>query len=851
MNKLLKRSSLRYMWRHPWQIGLSILGIAVGVSVVIAIDLANQSANRAFSLSMDSVTGKATHQIVGASAGVPDSVFVRLRNELGFRKSAPVIESYVKYRGAEREVFYLMGVDAFSEAPFRGYMQGLGSNINGEFGEFMTNPRAVVMSTDKAGKLGLAIGDSLRIQIGSRHESLIISGLLKPEDDYSNHALETMLFVDIAAAQRLLRMPGYVSRIDLLLPTDEENSNRLETLRAWLPENLRLTTSGARNEATLQMIRAFDLNLTALSLLALVVGMFLIFNTMTFSVVRRKKQLGLLRSLGVTRREIFRLIIGEALLLGIIGTALGISLGIFLGQFLVQLVSQTINDLYFVLTVNQMTVSAASLLKGIGLGVGVSWLAAIRPAREATTASIRQVMNRSRQESNLRQNIPRLTLIGISIMALGGLVLLIPTRNLIVSYSGILPMLIGATLLTPLAIYGAMRFVRPLMSKAFGMLGRMATRDVTAHMTRTGVAIAALSIAVAATIGVDTMITSFRSTVVHWLESRLQADIYISPPSLLSRRNSATLEPEFVARLQQVEGIDYIGYFRENMIPVDGRMMHLVASTLAKRNFDSFDLKSGDPDEVFQAFKSNEGLLVSEPYAFHNDVDIGSVITIPTDRGERQFTVAGIYYDYGSDIGLVIISFDVYRQYWDNHRISGISVYGKKEMDIERLADTIRQVPGPDEEVLIRSNQFLKQTSIEIFDRTFLITSVLHILAIGVAFIGVFSALMSLQLERTHELAVLRANGLTPRELRKMLTLQTGLMGLVSGLLAIPLGLGLAALLIFVVNQRSFGWSLQFQVMPEILAQSLLLAVFAALLAGLYPAYKMSNSSPALALKEE
>jgi putative ABC transport system permease protein len=263
-----------------------------------------------------------------------------------------------------------------------------------------------------------------------------------------------------------------------------------------------------------------------------------------------------------------------------------------------------------------------------------------------------------------------------------------------------------------------------------------------------------------------------------------------------------------------------------------------------------YQLKHGDVEQVWQAFENEDAALVSEPYAYRHDVGLGDTISLRTNQGERPFAIAGIYYDYGSDEGRVSISRNTYNRYWNDRKITFIRVYTQPEADISALMEQLRNVAG-EHDLFIRSNQALREASIQVFDRTFAITNVLRLLATIVAFVGVLSALMALQLERAREFAVLRANGLTPRQVWQLVTAETGLMGFCSGLFALPLGIGTALALILVINRRSFGWTLQVSIDPSVLVFGLLLAMVAALLAALYPAFKMARTSLALALREE
>lgn len=848
---LLKRSSFRYFVRHKWQIGLSIIGIVLGVAVVVSVDLANQGARKAFELSVENIAGKATHHIIGGPAGIPDSVYLSLRIDSGFRQSAPVIEHYISVGKKTPQTMLLLGIDPFAEQPFRPYLADIFNRTAGNLADFFTQSGSALISKPMAERLDVSINDSLLIRNGRILKKVRVIGTIAPQDERSRRAMDNLIITDIATAQELMDMNGRLSRIDLIIENNQAGAENLKKIESILPPGIRIVRSEMRSRTAEQMAGAFNLNLTALSLLALIVGMFLIYNTMTFSVVQRRSYIGLIRSLGVTRHEIFSLILNEALLLGVIGTLLGIIAGIVLGKGMIRLVTQSINDLYFVLSVNSLEISTISLVKGFAIGIGATLIAAFKPAREATDSPPRVVLSRSIQETHLKENIPQLSLYGIILIIIGIVVLWLPGNKILVSYAGIVPLVLGLALLTPLVIVSLVRIISPAAGKLFGILGKMSTRGVVTQISRTAVAIAALSIAVATTIGVGTMIGSFRNTVVVWLENILSADIYIAAPRLIATQAYGDLDPSFVDRIAQLPQVQHVNFYREHQIETEAGKIILFTAKIGEHRYDNFSFKSGNPKQAWQAYQTAEAAIVSEPYAYRNKIKVGDFITLPTDKGERKFNIAGIYYDYGTDIGLVSIAHHTYLKYWNDDKLSGILVYGHKGTDIDRLMESIRGLSNPDEEIIIQSNKSLLNVSVEVFDRTFLITKVLQTLAIFVAFVGVLSALMAIQLERNHEFGVLRATGLTPGQLWKLVILQTGIMGLISGLFALPIGNILALVLIRVINERSFGWTIHFEFMPHLFLQAIALAIVAAILAGIYPAYKMARTSPALALREE
>ncbi|HEX6082085.1 MAG TPA: FtsX-like permease family protein [Methylomirabilota bacterium] len=888
MTRGLVRIARRHLGRHPWQLGLAVLGIALGVAVAVSIDLANESARRAFRLATVAVTGRATHQIVGGPSGLPDDLYRALKVDLGVPRAAPVLSGDVAAADRTGRTFTVLGVDPFAEAPFRPYMGPESTRAReagpaasapgaaaGERREppprdrlatvaaLLTRPGAVLLARGTAADLGLAVGERFAIRVAGVRRELTVVGLLDPRDPASARALESLLVADLSSAQEIFGAPGRLGRIDLIVEDDAAGRALLDRVRRVLPPGAELVAAGERAGTTAQMIRAFQWNLTALSLLALVVGMFLIYQTMTFSVVQRRPLIGSLRALGVTRAEIFALVMTEAALIGVVGTAAGLALGWGLARGLLGLVTRTINDLYFVLSVRDVAPDPLVLAKGVLLGVGATLAAALAPALEATGAPPRVVMSRGALESGARRLVPRVSALGGGLLAAGALILALPA-GIAGGFAGLFVLMIGAALVAPAAALGLLRLLHPVAAAAFGTLGRLATRGIVAALSRTAVAIAALMIAVSAAIGVGIMIASFREAVVSWLEGTLRADVYVSAPSLVGNRPDATLDPALVARLGAVPGVARLHTSRGAIVPAPGGPTQVVALDVDPARPPRWRFRDGDAAAVWRAGAPGspgaapEAVIVSEPYANRRGARTGGVVRLRTDRGDRDFSVAGVFYDYGSSAGVVVMSRRTYDRFWDDRAVSGVAIEAAPDVDVGALMTELRaRAAGAQDraaggqEIVVRSNRALRQASLEIFDRTFAITGVLRTLTVMVAFIGMLAALMARQLERAREIAVLRTLGLTPRQVWGLITAETGLMGLLAGALAVPGGLLLAAILVFVINRRSFGWTMPIDPSPAILLQGVALSVLAAVLAGLYPAWRMARALPAEALRDE
>ncbi len=857
LSPAILRLGRRYISRRLLQSILFVLGVALGVAMVIAIDIANGSASRAFDLSAESITGKATHQIISGSGGLPTDLYSTLRLDLGIRDSAPIVEQYVRALDLGEQPMRLLGVDPFAEPPFRSYLTAV--TVQGEqtaafaaLNAFIALPNTALLSQPMAERFGIEPGDEIILQAGDRQIAVRIVGLLQPDDRVSAQALDNLLLTDIATAQEITRSVSRLSRIDLILPPDAD----MQAIQDALPPGASLVSANAENSAINQMTAAFNLNLQALSLLALVVGVFLIYNTVTFSIVQRRPLIGILRALGATRAQIFALILGEAVLLGAIGSVLGLALGIIFGRLSVGLVAQTISDLYFTVNVQGVTVPAFTLLKGAGIGLLASVAAALVPSFEATRIPPAGTLRRSEVEQRAMRLVPYMTAAALAFNLIGVLLLQLPTSSLFISFGALFAIVVGSALFTPLALIVVMRVATPLTGRIFGVLGRMAPRAVVRSLSRTSVAVAALTIAVSVIVGVSVMITSFRSTVSDWLDTTLGADIFISPPLLTVVSAAPNTDPQVAERLKTVPGVERVSTVRVVTVTAPDY------PDLPPVQLDVFDADpaaeersmvwNNAPGGDYWAALEAGSVIVTEPFAFRRGITPErNTLRLMTDQGERTFTVVGVYYDYSTDQGSVMMADAVYRSLYNDPYITNIALYLTPGTDTRAVIDQLQTETLVGYDLRVQSYGDLRAGVFLIFERAFSITVALQLLATVVAFIGVLSALLSLQLEQTRQYGVMRAMGMTPRQLWRYTLIQTGLMGFTAGTLALPIGLALALVLIYVINVRSFGWTMQLLLQPAEFSQAFSVAVIASLAAGIYPAWRLGQLVTSRALRSE
>jgi putative ABC transport system permease protein len=833
--RLLTISAWRYARQHPWQSWLSFLGIVLGVMMVVAIDLASNSADRAFTLAVDSVNGSITHQIIGGEDGIPESVYTGLRTELGFRKAAPSITGTIRINGEE---FTLLGQDGISELSLQRQRAGFGAGNPMLDTSLFTDPESnpVLMSQSAAVLAGFSIDDQLSVITGSNRVGVTpFTATLKlvatvPSSDPL--ATEGMLYTDISIAQNVFRKTGFIDSIDLILEDDE-----IPLIQDWLPVGLSLIDVETRNDTLDQMTSAFHVNLLAMSLLSLLVAALLIYNTVTLSVLRREKTLGIFRAQGVSRAQIYRLVLIEAAIYGTLASALGVLLGYWLGTALLDLVTAAIPDLNYRLNVTTFIVEPASLLMGFLLGLGITLLSAAVPAWRATLAQPITLQQRAAHNYQWQHYLPILSYTGVAMLIVGFVLLQSSLDGLVSGFIALTFIIFGFCFVVPLSMSVCLKILLRLFASSLKLPARMALRNILNGLNRTGMAVAALTVAISVTIGVGVMVDSFRNTVIIWLEQSFAGDIEIT---------GADLSNDLQNRLALIPGINNISATINTQVESSiGQVRLNVSDFDAEQRYYLKEINEGD----LLRFNNGEGILLSEPLAWLYEIGIGENISIYTDSGARDFQVLGIFYDYTPSQGLVAMHQNLYEQWWNRATPSRLTIFSD-DSNPDLFTD-VEQSVGDYGQLAIFPNQQIQDITLSIFDRTFAITGVLRILAIVIAFIGVLSALMALLLERGKEFATLRATGMTPGQIVKLILGQTTLMGIFAGLLSIPLGLIMSDVLIDVINKRSFGWSMQHFFPLSVLGDALLLAIIAALLASLYPAFKSSKISPALALREE
>jgi len=829
----------KFIWRdllRNWmRTLLTVFGIALGVAVLLSISLANHTALEKFKETVDRVSGRSNLEIRSLSSSrmdekvlyglqwlwTSDVKFTPLIDEnaiVGNRDDGPLIE--------------FIGMDMLADADFKTY-DGAGTSTNID----LLAPDTALVGSRLAHELHLGVGSPLKLLLNEKYYTLKVSKILSSQG-LGGAFSGNMVVTDINTAQKALGSQGKISRVQLIVPESEMSSIQAR-LRRELPNSLTVERPSQRGVQVEKMTRSFEYNLLSLTFIALMVGMFLIYNTMTITVIRRRPEIGTLRALGVSSKQILSIFTLEALTFGLIGTTLGIAAGILFAQGTLNAVSQTFEHFYFKEPMEAVSVNPVVLLIAFFIGVGLTVAAAVPPSIEAANVAPAEATRRSSYELKASRSAPFVAVCGLAVLVLAALASMQPAVNGLpmFGYLSAFCTICGAAMLIPQLLKTCLPVFGMFTGWLFRSEGKIAARSLQGTLGRTSVAVASLMIGIAMMVSLAIMIGSFRQTVMVWVDQSLKADLWIETSARNGGERNARMSPETIDKIKSVPGVLAVDAFVQHPIEYDGERTNLAAGDFdVVGKFGHILFTDGENPQNLCLAMGDGDATVSEAFAIRKHVKKGDVIKIPTPSGEVSLRVRGIYYDYSSDLGFIVIPRAMYVRLFGDRTLSSCAVYLAPNCQPENARDEIIRAVGNRTNLHVRTTGELRREAIKIFDRTFAITYALHTIAICVALLSVMNALLALTMESKRDFGVLRYLGASERQLRRIVLVEAGLLGAIGNTAGLVLGLVLSLLLIYVINKQSFGWTVQFTLPVQFLIQSGLLVFFTAILSGVLPA---------------
>lgn len=843
---LFRTFILRRLLAERLRTSVTVLGIALGVAVVVAIQLANASSVRGFGAAVETVAGRTSLEIAGPAPGFDEL----LLNDLGWLRAygdvSPVVEGDARASTPDgaRESVRVLGVDILKDRSLRDYdLVAFGDGDRQpraqEFLGLLIDPRSVIVTERFARRHGLAVGSEFELTAGDEARRFTVRALLR--DDGPARALDgNYMLMDVAAAQLAFHRLGRLDRLDLRLSDAEHVDAAEHEIADRLPAGLLVRRPERRTEQVEKMLSAFHFNLTALSYISLFVGLFLVYNTVAISVISRREEIGSLRALGATRRGILGMFLAEAAALAVAGCGAGVLLGRLLAEGALRVTSTTVSALYIAAAATPEPLGWQHVVLGFGVGVPLALVAAAVPALEASRVSPTAAMHGAdRLETRFRMRWRRLATPAVLFAAAWWLSSLRPIRGLpLAGYGAALAIVFGAAFLVPPVLFACCRFGGGAVARLFGIEGRLAVANLASAIPRISISVAALAVSLSMMAAIAAMIGSFRETVIHWVDQTLQADLYVRPATRANIATDASLSPDVVAAAEGIPGVAAVDSFRNFYLPYEGSTIVLGSSEFATE-IARQKLLFKNPTDGAAALARAAGhgeAVVSEAFALRFDRDAGDSVTLDTPAGPRTFRIAGVFYDYSSDQGSVMLDRADFTALFGTEPPTNLAIYLGAGTDPEAARQALLDAVGDTHRIFVFTNASIRKEVLRIFDSTFKITYALEVIAIFVAIMGVASTLLTLVIERRRELSILRLVGADRRQVRKMVVLEATLLGAVSQAIGIGAGLLLSLVLVYVINVQSFGWTIQFRLPAAFLAQSSILILVATAISGLYPA---------------
>ena len=817
---------------------LSVLGVALGVGSVLSIRILDQGALGAFEGTVRAVSGDAALTVVGTGPSFPEEIYPTVLAEPGVAAAVPLTRTEAAVEGGPPLFLEVLGVDLL--APVRLPWQGDRGAVAGA----LVSPAWIAVTPQLAAERGWKVGDEVRVSAGSRRATLRI-GALVDFRKVSPLASQRLGVMDVAEAQALLGPAGRLHQIDVFLAPGADAAEVAGRLEARLGPVARVTTPEQRVAEASGLLAAFRMNLTALSLISLFVGGFLVYGSTQAAIVRRREEIGVLRCLGATRGQVLRLLLAEALALGIAGTALGIPLGWLGARLELRSVSATVQNLYLLEGIDRVALTPALLVLAVVLGVAGSLAGALLPALDVSRRDPRALLASLTMEERTSRAAGPLFVAALLAPALAAL-----------AYAVLGPGRPWAGFLVALGVLAALPLAAPLVVLRLGSAGRprrlsfgYGARTLALHLQSSAVAVGALAVSVAMLTGITVMVTSFRGTVIEWLDGTLHADLYVTTPTWSRARGEATLSSAVLDRLAGDPEVARMDRLRQTFVRIGGRRVPVVGVDAALPDGGSrVSVIGGDAAAAFRRVLDGEA-LVSEPLARRERLAPGRTLRLEGPGGPAEVPVAAVYREYGSESGTVLLDLGTFARRFGEGPPSNAALYLVPGADVDAAADRLRAAL-PDEAVVIRTNRSLRTEVIAIFEQTFAVTRLLQAMGLIVAVAGVVLTLLTAARERRAELALYRALGATRSQAFRVFAGKgLAIAGLGVGL-GLPGGAALAWILVRLVNRDFFGWTLQLEWPLGLLALQALTILGAGFLASIYPAVRASDA-PATELSRD
>ncbi|MBS1819886.1 MAG: ABC transporter permease [Acidobacteria bacterium] len=848
---LLKLISWPYFRKHVLRTLLTTAGIVIGVAVFVGMHTANQSVLFGFNHTVDRIAGKTQLQVTAGETGFNEEVLETVQSAPSVAVAVPVIEAVVDTGIKGRGSLLVLGTDMTGDRSLRDYdlEEGDEAVIDDPL-VFLAQPDSIILTREFAEANGFGVNSTLALGTVLGPRQFTVRGIMK-SSGLSTAFGGNLAIMDIYAAQRMFGRGRTFDRIDLSVRDGHSVAEAQQELQRLLGPGFQVDSPAGRGRQFEAMTAAYSMMINISSVLALVIGMFIIYNSFSIAVTQRRSEIGILRALGASRSQIRWLFLGESAVTGIIGSAFGLLAGLVIARAIAASIGTLMRDVYGVAQrADEIATDPRTLGLAMLIGVITSVVAAWIPARQAAAVDPVQALQKGKYqvlsagESRLRAGVA-------AVLVLVALVCLVGSGSRIVFYVGFLLVIAAALLLGPLLALGLARLLRPLLRAIRPVEGSLAADSLIQAPRRTSGSVAAVMLSLGLVVAFAGMSGASYNSIIDWMDGALNPDLFVSPSQDVVIR-TLRFPQEMGQEIAAIPGVSRVQPVRNARIVYRGTPVMIVATDIQSLS-QTVQRKPvvGDAETMWRETAAGRGLTVSDNLAELQKIRLGDTIEIPAPHGTIRLPVVAVVVDYSDQQGTILMDRTLFQQYWHDDSVNLFRVYLQPGATVPDVKARILEHYAGERQVFVLTNRELKEYILRVTDQWFSLSSVQIAVAVLVAILGIVNTLTVSITDRRRELGVLKAVGGLHAQIRGTIWLEA----LTIGALGLILGLGFGAVNLYyileIVHRDIAGMRLDY-VFPVRVALALVPTMLgAAFIAALWPAESAVRGSLVEALEYE
>ena len=861
IRNLFRFISLRRLKLQKVHTIMTVAGICLGVAAIVSIGIVNKSVMRSFEDSINRVTGRAALQVTGPASGFPEGILERVQTVPGVEYAVPVIDTQGILSGAKEPSLMILGIDVLQDSNIRDYKLSDESADIPDPLLFLARPDSILLTRALAAREGITIDQKIKIQTVRGIQTFRVRGLLNPEGPARTMG-GNIAIMDLPAAQMAFGKEGRIDRIDISLIHGADLETVRSSIQRAIPGGYSVETPAGRTKQVEILISHFQKNINLISFIAVFVGMYLIYNAVSISVVQRRKEIGILRALGTTRSQIIRLFLGETFIIAIVGSALGVGLGIFFAQSAIGMVGQAVSELYLRTSVTEVAIPGMNLVVGFITGIVASLAAALFPAltsaRITPISAIRSVpYSEEGFLSGGKLKVASSLLVSLTVT----LLILYKTsesspylHSTPTMFAATIFLLLGISLATPSVLQGFLALFRNVVAPRVGAAGRLAGLNLQKNIGRNAVAAAAIFFGISVFVSSAGIIYSTKMSVLDWIDSYVRGDIIVTSghPIATTGAQNIPMPVDMWKDIEKIPGVLSADPFRKIYVNYHGRrILLMVLDILRRMKYSPFIVVSGNRNDMVRMLPDQNYIAMNEALSAQEHVKPGDSILLPTPEGPVEFRIAVIDVDYSSDSGSILMDIHTYQRYWKEFLADSFSVRVQSKENVETVRDEIVKSFGIDRKLFVLPARDFKNEIRKVIDQGFAVDHAINIITILIACLGIIVTLLASVLERTREIGILRSIGMLRRQVSRLVIIESMLLGIIGGALGAGAGIIIGWMSLEGFLKSDYGASMQYHINYASIVWALALSTLLAALAGAYPARRAAKTNIVEALAYE